>query len=118
MAAAWTPPSLEMGSWVHCVLLIVVLFINKANGQIVIEKCDFFQGSWVLDATYPLYNTTSCPFIQREFNCEKNGRPDQTYLKYKWQPHGCNLARYGFLSGEVFFFFIYRTESIDKLYIF
>ncbi|KAM7498584.1 hypothetical protein LguiA_022998 [Lonicera macranthoides] len=84
-----------MGSWVHCsissVLLIVVLFINKGNGQI--EKCDFFQGSWVLDATYPLYNTTSCPFIQREFNCEKNGRPDQTYLKYRWQPHGCNLAR-------------------------
>ncbi|KAI3967785.1 hypothetical protein MKX01_039177 [Papaver californicum] len=58
------------------------------------SSCDIFQGRWVFDDSYPLYNPTTCPFIRREFNCIKYGRPDSLYLKYRWQPSYCPLPRF------------------------
>ncbi|XP_010093461.2 protein trichome birefringence-like 42 [Morus notabilis] len=56
------------------------------------RRCDFSQGSWVKDDSYPLYNEKSCPFIG--FNCLNNGRPDKDYLQYRWKPNGCDLPRF------------------------
>ncbi|KAL6506872.1 hypothetical protein OROHE_022309 [Orobanche hederae] len=88
-----------MSSW--SVTLVIVSF-NVIHQLSNAEKghCNLFEGNWVSDpsssssSSYPLYDSSSCPFIQREFNCRKNGRSDDLYLQYKWQPHNCNLTRF------------------------
>ncbi|KAK6134362.1 hypothetical protein DH2020_031903 [Rehmannia glutinosa] len=60
--------------------------------------CNIFRGKWVYDASYPLYDFSTCPFIDDEFNCLKYKRPDTMYLKYRWQPFSCNLQRFNGLA--------------------
>ncbi|KAL6529789.1 hypothetical protein OROGR_015412 [Orobanche gracilis] len=81
------------------VTLVIVSF-NVIHQLSNAEKgyCNLFDGNWVSDPSSssshpPLYDSSSCPFIQREFNCRKNGRSDDLYLHYKWQPRNCNLTR-------------------------
>ncbi|KAE8735178.1 Protein trichome birefringence [Hibiscus syriacus] len=56
-------------------------------------NCDLFDGGWVKDNSYPLYKPGSCSFIDEQFSCIINGRPDKDYQKLKWQPKGCTLPR-------------------------
>lgn len=58
--------------------------------------CDMFRGQWVKDDSYPLYPEGSCPHIDEPFDCYRNGRPDRSYQKLRWQPHGCKIPRYKF----------------------
>ncbi|GAA0185001.1 hypothetical protein LIER_32289 [Lithospermum erythrorhizon] len=62
---------------------------NVTNGK---TKCNLFQGKWVVDSTFPLYQSSRCPFIDDQFNC--GARPDKLYLKYSWKPNSCNLKRF------------------------
>ncbi|XP_004289413.1 PREDICTED: uncharacterized protein LOC101292065 [Fragaria vesca subsp. vesca] len=60
----------------------------------LISSCDVFDGSWVFDDNYPLYNATECPFVEQGFNCLANGRRDKHYLKYSWKPNNCDIPRF------------------------
>ncbi|XWS59269.1 hypothetical protein CRYUN_Cryun08bG0106900 [Craigia yunnanensis] len=56
-------------------------------------NCDLFDGGWVKDNSYPLYKPGSCSFIDEQFSCITNGRPDKDYQKLKWKPKSCTLPR-------------------------
>ncbi|KAL8140388.1 hypothetical protein V2J09_006409 [Rumex salicifolius] len=62
------------------------------------EECDIYQGKWVFDGSYPLYEARKCRFILNQFGCQENGRPDSLYLKFRWQPSACNLPRQSILQ--------------------
>ncbi|ONI30409.1 hypothetical protein PRUPE_1G249700 [Prunus persica] len=55
------------------------------------QKCDIFFGKWVRDDSKPYYPGGSCPYIDRDFNCQLNGRPDNAFIKWKWQPNECDI---------------------------
>ncbi|KAG6520392.1 protein trichome birefringence-like 10 [Zingiber officinale] len=57
-------------------------------------KCDWFEGEWVWDEDYPLYDSAACPFLDDGFRCSENGRPDRMYTKWRWQPTRCHLPRF------------------------
>lgn len=63
-----------------------------------ISSCNVFDGSWVVDDNYPLYNATECPFVEQGFNCLANGRRDTDYLKYRWKPNNCDIPRFNVQS--------------------
>jgi len=56
------------------------------------KKCDFSVGKWVFDQSYPLYDS-NCPYLSTAVTCQKNGRPDSDYEKWKWQPNACSIPR-------------------------
>lgn len=57
-------------------------------------SCNIFDGNWVQDDTYPLYDASECPFAERGFNCLGNGRRDRDYLKWRWKPKNCEITRF------------------------
>lgn len=85
----------------YCVLFLLLIPAvvvgvkgKKGWGSEEEEGCDLFTGKWVVDESYPLYRPDTCPFIEREFRCEANGRPDLIYTHYRWYPLACNLLRF------------------------
>ncbi|MFS7940053.1 putative PMR5 domain, PC-Esterase [Helianthus anomalus] len=58
------------------------------------EPCDLYDGTWVPDEGYPLYNASHCPFSETSFNCLANGRKDNGYLKWRWKPNNCEISRF------------------------
>lgn len=58
------------------------------------DMCDIYDGKWVWDDDYPLYQSQDCPFVDSGFRCLENGRPDSYYTKWRWQPNGCDLPRF------------------------
>ncbi|KAG2262942.1 hypothetical protein Bca4012_012646 [Brassica carinata] len=63
-----------------------------------LKDCEFFDGEWIMDETYPLYKPGSCKLIDEQFNCISNGRPDKDFQKLKWKPKKCSLPR---LNGGI-----------------
>lgn len=55
--------------------------------------CNLFEGEWIWDDSYPLYQSRDCRFLDDGFKCTENGRPDKFYTKWRWEPKDCNLPR-------------------------
>ncbi|KAG5036165.1 hypothetical protein GLYMA_04G240700v4 [Glycine max] len=66
--------------------------ILKPN--VSMDTCNVFEGSWVRDDSYPLYDASHCPFVERGFNCLANGRKDRDYTKWRWKPKNCEIPRF------------------------
>ncbi|KAD4178995.1 hypothetical protein R6Q59_022555 [Mikania micrantha] len=81
--------------------LLTILALAHGHGEQrrQSQDCNLFKGSWIIDQSYPMYNGSECPFVNPGLNCQKNGRDDNMYLKFRWQPHGCELSRF---DGEKF----------------
>ncbi|KAG9142756.1 hypothetical protein Leryth_005516 [Lithospermum erythrorhizon] len=58
------------------------------------NSCDIFDGNWMWDATYPLYKSKECKFLDEGFRCSENHRPDDFYTKWRWEPKDCYLPRF------------------------
>lgn len=67
------------------------------NKQPSVRACNFTQGKWIYDQTYPLYDAT-CPYLSTAVTCRKNGRPDSDYEKWRWKPYGCSIPRFNALG--------------------
>ncbi|XVF76151.1 hypothetical protein PTKIN_Ptkin13bG0243100 [Pterospermum kingtungense] len=78
------------GSWESLLFLPRTLTPNQQIGA-----CDYSYGRWVRDDNFPiqLYGE-NCPFLDPGFRCRRNGRKDVEFLKWRWQPHGCDLPRF------------------------
>lgn len=59
------------------------------------KVCDYSDGRWVWDEGYRLqsYNE-NCSFLDPGFRCHLNGRVDEGFPMWRWQPVGCHLSRY------------------------
>lgn len=67
---------------------------TKSNSSVE-EKCDIYDGMWVYDPkNYPLYRAHQCPFLSDQVSCQKNGRPDSDYERWRWKPRGCDIPQY------------------------
>ncbi|XP_022735666.1 protein trichome birefringence-like 43 [Durio zibethinus] len=78
----------------------LVEYLRPDKNRDLESECNIFQGRWVFDAHHvPLYTPQSCPFITKKFDCQNNGRPDNDYMKYRWNPYSCMLPRF---HGEDF----------------
>lgn len=58
------------------------------------EECNVANGKWVYNRSIePLYTDTSCPYLDRQVSCVKNGHPNPNYTHWEWQPEDCTLPR-------------------------
>lgn len=59
------------------------------------NSCDVANGKWAYNASNkPLYSDTTCPYLDMQVECVKNGRPDSDYRHWEWQPDDCVLPRF------------------------
>ncbi|KAK1684140.1 hypothetical protein QYE76_044988 [Lolium multiflorum] len=70
-----------------------VVWTPGVQNLVTFAKCDLFHGGWVREESYAFYPPRSCPHIDDDFNCHKNGREDTGFLNWRWQPSGCDIPR-------------------------
>ncbi|VFQ59209.1 unnamed protein product [Cuscuta campestris] len=72
---------------------------RHGNGQTPItthsKSCDYSYGEWVRDDGFSREKyTENCPFLDPGFRCQRSGRRDSEYQKWRWKPQACHLPRF------------------------
>jgi hypothetical protein len=58
------------------------------------SRCSVTDGYWAYDRSKKLlYTDQTCPYIDRQDSCQRNGRPDSDYLYWDWHLDDCSLPR-------------------------
>lgn len=58
------------------------------------SRCSVTEGYWAYNRSKELlYTDQTCPFIDRQVSCQRNGRPDSDYLRWDWHLDDCSLPR-------------------------
>ena len=58
------------------------------------SQCSVTEGYWAYNRSRKLlYTDQTCPFIDRQVSCQRNGRPDSDYLYWDWHLDDCSLPR-------------------------
>ncbi|KAH9602123.1 hypothetical protein KSS87_020996 [Heliosperma pusillum] len=71
----------------HTLIGRVERFSKKAE-----KECNIFEGKWVYKAEEERrYDTSTCPFLEEKMSCQKNGRPDFEYEKWRWEANNCDI---------------------------
>ncbi|XP_019196749.1 PREDICTED: protein trichome berefringence-like 7 [Ipomoea nil] len=87
-----------IGSWflsnLESLQPVVVLGNGNNEPSFSNSECNLFDGMWVPEESYPLYNASECPFAEGGFDCLSNGREDNGYLKWRWKPKNCKIPRF------------------------
>uniref|UniRef100_A0A0D9X2C4 Uncharacterized protein n=1 Tax=Leersia perrieri TaxID=77586 RepID=A0A0D9X2C4_9ORYZ len=68
---------------------------SSSNADVAAEHCGD-DGEWVRDGKRrrPMYEPWQCPFVDEGFRCRENGRPDDAFATWRWQPRHCTLPRF------------------------
>ncbi|GAA0187107.1 hypothetical protein LIER_34395 [Lithospermum erythrorhizon] len=93
-------PALDFSSFPRSGVSQIDDLRKKEEGDLL-RRCDLYEGKWVKDedgGNYPIYKPRACPFVDEAFDCQRNGRLDSEYLKWRWMPHGCELPRFSSAS--------------------
>ncbi|VAI30557.1 unnamed protein product [Triticum turgidum subsp. durum] len=57
--------------------------------------CDLAHGRWVFDnESLPLYREKECNFLTKQLTCLANGRNDDLWQYWQWQPNNCSLPTF------------------------
>ncbi|GJP41835.1 hypothetical protein CLOM_g1472 [Closterium sp. NIES-68] len=57
------------------------------------STCNIAAGMWQRAWRTPYYTGLTCPYIRSSQNCQKQGRTDLSYQKYRWVPFTCTTSR-------------------------
>ncbi|KAI9072199.1 hypothetical protein K1719_045841 [Acacia pycnantha] len=60
-----------------------------------LQHCDFSDGHWLWDQSYSSSHSyhENCPYLDPGFCCRLNGRHNETFPQWQWQPHACHLPQ-------------------------
>jgi PMR5 N terminal Domain len=88
-----------------------------ANGN-TSSECDWFDGEWIWDEKYPLYDSKNCPFLDLGFRCSENGRSDSLYSHWRWQPKRCDLPRSVYFLLYLFSTLWFHMSSVKLAFVY
>jgi len=82
------------------------------------RRCSVTEGYWAYNWTKKLpYTDQTCPFVDRQISCQRNGRPDSDYLYWDWHLDGCTLPRSAqcLVDSAVALFYLFSLKKLFYL---